>query len=111
MVFKDLEYWTQNYAHSLCKVVAIYFQCMEKRRVDMKKMRVRNRQFSDFWMNCPFKTVKHAKLDLSYMPSEINQIVLKYKPSLPLQAEREQRDGKVRLLVEQNWQMIYKCFM
>lgn len=77
-----------------------------KRDVNMKKMRVKKLQFSDFWMNYPFKRVKNAKLDLSYMPSEINQIVLKYKPSLPLQAEREQRDGKVRLLVEQNWQMI-----
>lgn len=72
MAFKDLEYWTQNYAHSLCKAVGIYFQCMEKRHVNMKKMRVRNRQFSDFWMNYPFKRVKNAKLDLSYMPSEIN---------------------------------------
>lgn len=54
-------------------------------------------------MNYPFKKVKHAKLDLSFMPSEKkNQTVSKYKPSLPLQAERKQRDGKFKLLVEQN---------
>ncbi len=40
------------------------------------------------------------------MSSKKLQIVLKYKPSLPLQAEREQKDGNLRLLVEQNWQMI-----
>lgn len=57
-------------------------------------------------MNYPYKTVKHCKLDLSYISSKKLQIVLKYKPSLPLQAEREQKDGKLRLLVEQNLQII-----
>jgi len=59
----------------------------------------------------PFKKVMHAKLDLSFMPSGAknkikNQTVTKYKPSLPLQAERKQKDGKLKLLVEQNYQMI-----
>lgn len=46
----------------------------------------------------PYKTVKHSKLDQSYMSSEKKKekknfkTVLKYKPSLPLQAEREQKD-------------------
>lgn len=99
MALKYLKYCAEVYAHSLTETSHHLFSMYQYKRIENMKRQKWDRIFIFWWIiPIPYKTVKHSKLDLSYVSSEKTSNCLKIQTIFAAASRKRAKRWKIEVV-------------